>query len=154
MVKSVSVNLDTSALFAGIWSSEGGARMILKLGEAGAIQITISSQVLREIENALRKKAPQALGALALTLDRCNAINLPEPSQELVDECNQFVHHPGDAIVLAAAWKSEADYFITLDRRHFIENKALREAAHFYIGTPGDFLDWFRGLLISADRNN
>jgi predicted nucleic acid-binding protein len=87
-------------------------------------------------------------------LDRCNAINLPEPSQELVDECNQFVHHPGDAIVLAAAWKSEADYFITLDRRHFIENKALREAAHFYIGTPGDFLDWFRGLLISADRNN
>lgn len=154
MVKSVRVYLDTSALFAAIWSSEGGARMILKLGEVGAIQITISSQILKEIESALRKKAPQALGALALTLDRCNAISLPEPSQELIDECNQFIHHPGDALVLAAARKSELDYFITLDRKHFIENKALRAAAHFHIGTPGDFLDWFRGLLMTAGRNN
>ena len=38
--------LDTNALFAGIWSVEGGARMILKLGEAGAIRLLVSSQVL------------------------------------------------------------------------------------------------------------
>ena len=38
----VRVFLDTSALFAGIWSASGGARMILKLGEADTIQLLIS----------------------------------------------------------------------------------------------------------------
>jgi predicted nucleic acid-binding protein len=49
-------------LFAGIWSSTGGSRMILKLGEAEAIQLLASAQVLQEIENALREKAPGTLG--------------------------------------------------------------------------------------------
>lgn len=62
--------LDTSALFAGIWSATGGARMLLKLGEARAVQLKASSQVLTEFESVLRRKAPQNLGALALLLDR------------------------------------------------------------------------------------
>jgi len=64
------VFLDTSALFAGIWSPEGGARLLLKLGESGAIQLVINRQVLLEIENTLRAKAPSHIGALVLLLDR------------------------------------------------------------------------------------
>lgn len=60
----VSVFLDTSALFAGIWSAEGGARMILKLGEAGAIRLLVSPQVLAEAESALRRKAPETCGGI------------------------------------------------------------------------------------------
>jgi predicted nucleic acid-binding protein len=62
MVSRTGVFLDTRALFAGIWSSTGGSRMILKLGEAEAIQLLASAQVLQEIENALREKAPGTLG--------------------------------------------------------------------------------------------
>lgn len=62
MVTRVSAFLDTSALFAGIWSAEGGARMLLKLGETGAIRLLVSSHVLDEIERALRRKAPDTLG--------------------------------------------------------------------------------------------
>ena len=58
MPAKVSVFLDTSALFAGIWSATGGGRMILKLGEAGAIRLLVCPQVLDEIESALRRKAP------------------------------------------------------------------------------------------------
>ena len=47
----ISVFLDTSALFAGIWSAKGGSRMILKLGEAGVIRLLVSPQVLDEIES-------------------------------------------------------------------------------------------------------
>jgi len=43
-----SVFLDTSALFAGIWSAEGGARLVLRLAEVGAIRLLVSSQVLDE----------------------------------------------------------------------------------------------------------
>ena len=52
--------LDTSALFSGIWSATGGARMLLKLGEAQAIKLSVCSQVLTEIEGVLRRKAPQS----------------------------------------------------------------------------------------------
>jgi len=49
------VFLDTSALFAGLWSDSGGARQILKLAEAGLVTLAVSPQVLSEIENSLRR---------------------------------------------------------------------------------------------------
>ena len=45
--------LDTSAIFAGIWSSDGGGRMILKLGEAGALQLITSRDLISELERAI-----------------------------------------------------------------------------------------------------
>lgn len=142
--------LDSSALFAGIWSAEGGARMILKLGEAGIIYILISSPVLAEVERALQSKSPGSLGSLALILDRSNAQILPDPRNELIKVCGNLVNHPGDARVLASVWDVGIDFFVTLDRRHFIENQALKSEAPFLIGTPGDFLYWFRGWLIQS----
>jgi predicted nucleic acid-binding protein len=142
--------LDTSALFAGIWSVEGGARMILKLGEAGAIQLLVSSQVLREIESTLRRKAPDLLGLLALLLDRSSVETVPLPAPEVVQESQALTGHPGDAQVLAAAWAAGVDYFVTLDRKHFLDNPGLKEAVPFPIGTPGDFLTWYRGRFVAG----
>ena len=138
------VFLDTSALFAGIWSAEGGGRMILKLGEAGSIQLLVSSQVLTEAEGTVRRKAPHALGVLALLLDRSGAEVVPAPTPESLQQSHALVSHPGDAQVLAAAWAAGADYFVTLDRQHFLDNPQLCAAAPFPIGTPGDFLAWMR----------
>ena len=139
--------LDTSALFAAIWSEEGGGRMLLRLGEAGAVHIVVSRQVLAELERAIRSKAPQALALLAVLLDRIHVEVAPEPGREVLTTCEGLVAHPGDAKILAAAIASEADYFVTLDRQHFLENAKLRQAVPIVVGTPGDFLAWFRGRL-------
>jgi len=147
MPAKVSVFLDTSALFAGIWSAEGGSRMILKLGEAGAIQLLVGPQVLDEIESALRRKAPDVLGLLALLLDRSRVEVVPSPMPEAVQDSQALTGHPGDAQVLAAAWAAGADYFVTLDRQHFLDNPSLRDAVPFPVGTPGDFLAWYRRQL-------
>ena len=144
MPAKVSVFLDTSALFAGIWSAEGGARMILKLGEAGAIRLLVSPQVLDEIEGALRRKAPDMLGLLALLLDRSRIEVVPSPMPEAVGDSQALTGYLGDARVLAAAWAAGADYLVTLDRKHFLDNPALREGVPFPVGTPGDFLAWYR----------
>lgn len=74
--------LDTSASFAGIWSSQGGARRILELSEAGIVDALVSSQVLVEIESVVRWKAPTALGSLALTLDRARIVTAPALAPE------------------------------------------------------------------------
>ena len=143
--------LDTSALFAGAWSAEGGARMVLRLGEAGAIRVLVSSQVLDEIEAALRHKAPDTLGFLALLLDRSRVEVVSPPTPEALGKCQALAPHPGDARVLAAAWAAAVNYFVTLDRKHFLDNVDLRDAAPFPIGTPGDFLTWHRGVFTRAE---
>ena len=58
--------------------------MILKLGEAGAIQLLVSSQVLTELENVLRRKAPKILGVLTLLLDRSEIKVVAAPPAEIL----------------------------------------------------------------------
>ena len=60
----VNLFFDSSALFAGIVSAKGAARLLLLLAETGHITVTISEQVVTETERAIARKAPQALGAL------------------------------------------------------------------------------------------
>lgn len=136
--------LDTSALFAGIWSAEGGARMLLKLGEAGVVELLVSSQVLEEIEDAIRRKAAQLLGGLALLLDRSQARVVPAAPDEIAARCRSLVPHPGDARILADAWHNRADYLVTLDKTHFLGAPGLAAQVPFPIGTPGDCLAWIR----------
>jgi hypothetical protein len=58
------------------------------------------------------------------------------------------VGHPGDAQVIADAAGVHPDFFVTLDRKHFLDNEDLQAALPFPIGTPSDFLEWFRERLI------
>lgn len=95
----------------------------------------------------MRRKAPELLGLLALLLDRSGVDALPPPNAEAVQQARRLTGHLGDAQVLAAAWTADVDYFVTLDRKHFLDNSAMRQAARFPIGTPGDFLAWHRALL-------
>lgn len=144
MIQVPDIFLDTSALFAGIWSEAGGARMLLKLGEARAIRLSVSPQVLREIEGVLRRKSPQSLGSLALLLDRSGISVVYTDCEEQLSLCKSLVDYSADATVLSAAWTAGVDYFVTLDRKDFLSNQPLQDAAPFPVGTPGDCLAWYR----------
>lgn len=139
--------LDTSALFAGIWSATGGARMLLKLGEVQAVKLYVSSHVLTEIESVMRRKSPQSLGTLALLLDRSQISIVTHVSDRQIALCQSIVHYNPDAIVLAAAWEADVDYFVTLDRQHFLNNEPLHNTVPFTVGTPGSCLAWYRDNL-------
>jgi predicted nucleic acid-binding protein len=147
MNRNPKVYLDTSALFSGIWSDKGGARLVLKLGEVGVVRLLVGSLVLTEIETVIRSKAPDLLGVLALVLDRSNIQVVRSTSPETLQRILTFLQNTGDAHVLAVAWDNEVDYFVTLDRKHFIGNEMLRDAVPFVMGTPGDFLSWYRTRL-------
>ncbi len=146
--------LDTSALVAGIWSEQGEARLILRLGEAAMIQITVDSYVLTETQNVLQRKEPRMLGRLALLLHESRIEVVPAPSLESAYESLNLVGYAPDSQVLSAAWAARIDYFVTLDKKHFLENASLRQAVPFVIGTPGDFLAWFRAQLIIIEAED
>jgi predicted nucleic acid-binding protein len=139
--------LDTIALFAGIWSPEGGGRLLLRLGEAGAIEILIGAQVLAELDGALRKKAPNVLPLAAALIDRTRAAVVAQPDDGHLRLASSLVAHPADARVLAAAWQAGAEFFVTLDRRHFLRKPDLADRIPFPIGTPGDAVAWIRSYL-------
>lgn len=108
--------------------------MLLKLGESGLIDLAVSAQVLTEVEGALRRKAPAALGHMTLLLDRAR--------------WQMHIPYAPDAAIFAAAVAAQADYLVTLDRRHLLGNSALESAAPLPIGAPGDALAWLRARLI------
>jgi predicted nucleic acid-binding protein len=135
--------LDTSALFSAIWSESGGARLLLRLGEAEAVDLVAGTQVLAELDATLRAKKPEALLLFARLLDRCRLAVAPVPPAETVRLCLAFGLHPGDARVLAEAWSAGVDFFVT-HNQHFSANPAARQAVPFPIGTPGDCLAWLR----------
>jgi len=148
MPRKYRVFLDSSALFSAIFSSKGGGRLILRLAEGGVLEVLLSRQVLTETERSLRKKAPELLGYYTLLLDRVKALIVADPPPPEVERCATLVPHPADALVLAAATSAQADYFVTLDRRHFLDVPGLAEQAGLPMGTPGDFIAWYRNRLL------
>jgi predicted nucleic acid-binding protein len=139
--------LDTSTLFAGVWSETGGARMLFKLAEAGNIDLLVSAEVLTEAEAVIRRKAPSNLAFQTLLLDCARVSMVPAADSEILQQCEVLVSDQADAVIVAAAWAARPDYFVTLDRRHLLGNAPLAAAVPFPVGTPGDCLEWYRKQL-------
>jgi predicted nucleic acid-binding protein len=147
MVARIRIFLDTGAIFAGIWSDRGGSRMLLRLGEAGAIALLTSRLALQELEGALRAKAPDVVGALALLLDRAQLTILGSPEENQLALARSLVDQPGDAQILASALGGQVEFFVTLDQKHLLANDRLVSGLPFQLGTPGECLDWLRRRL-------
>lgn len=141
------VFLDTSVIFAAVFSPEGGARMVLRLGESGLIHLWIGRQVLRECESVIRRKAAHTLPDLALLLDVANVQIGPEADEASLTRARRLVAYPPDALVLAEAIQVWPDWFLTHDHQHFLN---ISRDMPFLIGTPGDFLTWFKERVSEA----
>ena len=142
----VRVFLDTSVLFAAVLSETGGARLVLSLGEARAIQVYVGPQVLCEADGVLERKAPEPKVRFALLLDRGRVRVVAEPGAGALAQAGAVVVTTPDARVLAEAITAGVDYLVTLDREHFVGNPRTA-GLPFVVGTPGDFLAWFRNRL-------
>jgi predicted nucleic acid-binding protein len=146
MATEVRVFLDTSVLFAAVLSQTGGSRLTLKLGEAGAVRLWVGQRVLQEADRVLARKSPENRAPFALLLDRARVSVGPAPDETLLAQARAVVDYPPDAYILAVALAAGVEYFVSLDRKHLVDNPRALELP-FPIGTPGDFLAWFRDHL-------
>lgn len=140
--------LDSSALMAGIISPTGAGRVLLQLGHAGLIQLVVSEQVLAETERNLARKAPAALPAFRQAVKEAGTRRVKDPPADLVRRSSGLMSHKTDIPILLAAMQAHVDFLVTLNRRHFIDDPKVAEAAGLRIGTPGDALAWVRGRLV------
>ncbi len=140
--------LDTSVLFAAVLSPTGGARLVLKLGEAGVASVVVGPRVLAEIDGVITRKAPQFRAFVALMLDGA-AVEVGPPADAASSEAARgLISYAPDAAILAEVLAAKIDYFVSLDRAHFVGNATL-DSLPFRVGTPGQCLAWLRDRLHS-----
>jgi hypothetical protein len=80
---------------------------------------------------------------MALLLEQCRAQVIDSLDAQTVARCTELAGHAGDGRILADACSGEPDYFVTLDKRHLLDNAGAGQMS-FPIGTPGDCIAWLR----------
>jgi hypothetical protein len=70
-----------------------------------------------------------------------------DPSPQEIAAHLHLISHAADVPILLAAMQAQADYLVTLNRKHFIDVPKVVQLSGLKIGTPGDALVWFRGQI-------
>jgi len=139
--------LDSSALMAGIISAQGAARALLLLGEDEKIILTVSVQVIVEVERNIALKLPKILPYAREIILHTHVGILHDPSPEEVRTHLDWISHAADVPILVAAARADVDFLVTLNTHHFIEDAQVSQRSGLRIGTPGDALAWVRQRL-------
>jgi predicted nucleic acid-binding protein len=100
--------------------------------------------VLRELDGVLNRKSPRSKPYLALLLDRAWV----QVGPEALVLARTVVDYLPDAQILAEAMEAGASYLVSLDRTHLVGVPQVARLP-FPVGTPGDFLAWYRAQLTS-----
>jgi predicted nucleic acid-binding protein len=143
---------DSSAMIAGIVSSQGAARALLLLGEDKKVTISVSEQVIAEVERNIARKVPGALPFARELMLHSHMRILRDPPIEAMRQHLDWISHAADVPILVAAVSAGVDYLVTLNTRHFIDDPEVARRSGLHIGTPGEVLAWVRGELGGIDR--
>jgi predicted nucleic acid-binding protein len=132
--------LDASVLFAAAYSSTGASRELMRLALRGDAQLLISRFVLEETARNLSAKASSEISATFRQLIAALDLKvIPDPSRENVLAAAAYTALK-DAPVVAAAINAQADYLVTLDRKHLIDPPEVAEGSGLSIVLPADAL--------------
>lgn len=135
---------DSSALLDALFALEASPYYdLFDLGEAGAVDMHISPDVIRECEAILRRRGDDLVALLAVALHEANFATTPLPNRETIDYCEQLTGYRNDARILAAAEECLADVLVTHDKTHFLGNPLLSPPdTHCRVKTAHETLDW------------
>ena len=134
------VFLDASVLVAASRSPSGGSAVVIEVCQGSAFRGAVSELVLLEARvNIAEKFGDVELVRFYRQLAGLDPEIVPSPSAGRLRECVPLTTEK-DAHVLAAALECGADYLLTLDRRHLLNERVLGAGLPVAVMTPGDFL--------------
>ena len=132
---------DSNVLIASTLSKKGMSFKLLVYCLRNQCVIMISSRVQTEVMKKLRslgkEKVKRYEEIVAKIKEQTEFIIVDNPNLPEVKKALSVIHK-NDAVILAAALKSNPDYLITYNRRHFITPK-VKALCNFQCLTP----DWF-----------
>jgi predicted nucleic acid-binding protein len=111
--------LDTSVLFAAVYSTTGHARDLLKAAESEEITLVTSKYVLAEARRVLVDKSPQRYLVFDYLMTKL-PWEMVEPTKGQVLTAAKYVEDINDAPIIAAARKAKVQALVTFDRKHLL----------------------------------
>jgi len=148
----INLFFDSSALIAGIISDKGAARALLLLAEDRKLKISVSDQVIVEVERNIAKKIPKILHVAREMIRESNIIIFKDPSKEEVRDYLNWIDHNADVPILVSAINAHVDYLVTLNTKHFLNDPQVTFRSGLRIGTPGDALSWVREQMTKPSK--
>jgi predicted nucleic acid-binding protein len=139
--------LDSSVLLSGIISSQVASRVLLLLSEDQKIKITISEQVVAEVERNIARKIPTILNYAREMILQSQITIVRDPSKMEVLQHLDWISHPADVPILVTAANVKTEFLVTLNTKHFLDDPQVALLTGLRIGTPGDALKWIREKL-------
>ena len=142
----IKVFIDTNVLIAGVASVTGASAAVLDLCEAEILQMVVNRQVLVEADRNFSAKLFNLVIQFRRFIQNLALLMVEDPPAKSVERAASLIHRK-DAPILAAAMGSEADYLITLDKKHFLKQKVRRNIP-IEVCTPAEFLRTFARLWL------
>ena len=139
----IRVFFDASVLFAASYSKTGSSRDLLLEAIRGHVRAVVTQHVLREAEESLARKAPEALPAWHELLELIGPEIGELPSLQELRQAATYIH-PKDAPVVAGAIKAGVDYLVTWDRKHFTDDVRVARESGLEIVTPDQVMTLLR----------
>jgi len=146
----INLFFDSSALIAGIISDKGAARALLLLAEDRKLKISVSEQVIVEVERNIARKIPKILPLAREMIRESNLMIYKDPSKGEVREHKNWIDHEADVPILVSAVKANVDFLVTLNTKHFLNDPQVTFRSGLKIGTPGDALSWVREQMTKS----
>ncbi|MEK7617531.1 MAG: putative toxin-antitoxin system toxin component, PIN family [Patescibacteria group bacterium] len=136
--------LDANVWFSAAMSPQGGSFLICRLAEAGLIQAFANNHVLEEAERNLLLKALKKLNDYyRLIKTAAPKISTISPNPVLVKKLDGLLPAK-DMPVLAGALDAEADFLVSLDKKHILQPKLKNLDWPFQILSTKEFFKIFR----------
>jgi uncharacterized protein len=131
--------LNSSVLYAAVFSATGPARRLILKGLEGSIALAISDLVLEETKRNLKKNAPATLPYFTIIADLLSPQTI-RPTKAEVLRAAQIVHLK-DAPIVAAAAKANAEYLATHDVKHLLaQSRVIEQAYGITVLAPAELL--------------
>lgn len=145
MARKLRVLVDTNVLFSGLFW-RGAPHLILSLMEGGQIELLLPEQVIREAEEVMQEIKPEEKQLLDTFLKGFSKRirRIRRPSERELVEVRKRVRDPDDAPILAAAFTSKPDFFVSGDKD--LLTPKIRSQKDFVICSSTEFLEQYLAL--------
>lgn len=124
--------LDSSVLFSAVNSPTGGSSKLFTLKK---IKLVTSPTVLTEVERNVRKKLQSFhLDRFFMLVSQINLIQ-QTPNQKLINQARKVIVEK-DAVILQEAKQVKTNFLVTLDQKHFLNEKVKKFLKPQQVLTP------------------